>query len=369
MDSAAPDLPEKSVAVAVSGGMDSLYALLRLHEQGLAACAVHGRFLSTARSDPAPELSRLCAELGLPLHVVDARKTFDNQVIRPFVQDYAAAATPNPCVLCNARIKFGTLLDAAKARGARYLATGHYARLVRHPLYGVALRRGADAGKDQSYFLALVPSCRLEQAVFPLAALRKADIALDLARHGIVPPLPGESQEICFVPHDAYRPFLQSLNIPLSGPGPVVLSDGTRLGDHRGLWQYTQGQRRGLGLAWHEPLYVLEKDLAGNALIVGGKTELHVAGCRGEGVNFLVPHHLWPDELYAQVRYRQRAVPADVACGQDSLDVRFHEPQAPAAPGQLLVVYDFEGHVLAGARITGNLRAKSPGPVPDKGFL
>ena len=349
------NFPAKSVAVAVSGGMDSLYALLRLHEQGLVACAVHGRFL-TPKNDPVPQLEHYCATWGIPLHVVDVRDAFREKVIRPFALSYAAAETPNPCVVCNARIKFGVLLDAAREYGADFLATGHYARLVQHPVYGTVLKRGADSGKDQSYFLGMVPRERLLRATFPLAELHKVEIAADLSNRNLPPPLPGESQEICFIPDDAYRPFLQSQNIPLGGPGPVLLTNGQRIAEHQGLWHYTQGQRRGLGIAWHEPLYVLEKDQERNALIVGGNDELGVVGCRGAGLNFLVPQELWPDALFVQVRYRQRSVAADVVCQDSNIEVRFHTPQSPAAPGQLLVVYDAEGHVLAGATVDKNLR-------------
>ena len=345
------------VAVAVSGGMDSLYALLSLQRQGLDVCAVHGRFLAPGgRPDPVPVLERQCRQLGVPLFVEDLREAFARNVVRPFVEAYASGSTPNPCVWCNARIKFGLLFDAARAHGAQTLATGHYARVRRHPVYGTALCRGDDPVKDQSYFLAGVPRESLAAAVFPLADKHKAEIAAELEALGLEPPLPGESQEICFVPDDAYRSFLQVGNVSLSGPGPILLEDGERVGTHGGLWQYTQGQRRGLGIAWHEPLYVLDKDVPGNALVVGGKAALRSRGCTGGEANILAPPALWPETLFAQVRYRQKAVPAVVTCEQNRLTVLFDEPQAPAAPGQLLTVYDAAGYVLAGATIDAVLR-------------
>ena len=346
----------RSVAVAVSGGMDSLYALISLHEQGLAAFALHARMLPPKPgADPVPGLERACARLGLPLHVVDVHEAFAGLVVRPFAEEYAAACTPNPCAWCNARVKFGLLLDAARALGAEHIATGHYAAWTGHPVYGAALRRGVDSHKDQSYFLAMVPRERLAAALFPLAAHSKTALAAELAARGHDVPLPRESQEICFVPDDAYRPFLQQQGVALSGPGPVELADGRIITRHEGLWRYTEGQRKGLGIAWSEPLYVLGKNTARNALLVGTRDELMVSGCTAASLNELVPRALWPGELYVQTRYRQRAVAASVTPAGDVLTVCFSTEQTPAAPGQILVIYDAGGWVLAGARISGNI--------------
>ncbi|MDR2727230.1 MAG: tRNA-specific 2-thiouridylase [Deltaproteobacteria bacterium] len=342
----------RSIAVAVSGGLDSLYALIDLHARGLAAMALHARLLPPGiENDPVPGLTRICERLGLPLHVVEARREFAERVIRPFVTEYAAARTPNPCARCNARIKFGLLLDAARDLGAVHLATGHYAAWAEHPIYGPALRRGTDERKDQSYFLALAPGERLASAVFPLAEQNKAQLAARLAGLDYKAPLPGESQEICFVPGNAYRPFMRQQGVALPGPGPIELADGRVIGRHEGLWLYTEGQRRGLGLSWSEPLYVLAKNTTRNALIVVGRDALLADSCTGRELNELVPRALWPDALYVQTRYRQRAVPATVHVDSDRIAVRFAAPQTPAAPGQILAVYDARGWVLAGASI------------------
>ena len=355
-------MPRSPLAVAVSGGVDSLYALASLKKgaaTGREVLALHGLFLPPALSrgkpDPLPALHHACDQLGIPLHVVDLRAAFEQHVMAPFVAAYAAGRTPNPCALCNARIKFGLLLDAALKLGAQCLATGHYAQMHAHPHYGQVLTQGQDSAKDQSYFLSLVPRERLARAFFPLARVTKAQAVAAVAAWGLTVPLPGESQEICFVPEDQYRPFVQAQahdrGLALSGPGPMLL--GTQvLGQHQGLWQYTEGQRKGLGIAHAEPLYVLAKDHAHNALVLGIKEDLAVREYAVQEINALVPRELWPPTVLARVRYRQKAALAEVEW-QDTacLRLRFHQPQSPTAPGQVAALYDADGVVLAGGII------------------
>lgn len=358
----------KRVAVAVSGGMDSLYAMLSLKRQGHEVLALHGRFLplSGQRTDdverrsvhsagtisgvPVNEgeeaLAALCRSLEIPLHFTDLRAQFDHLVITPFVEAWGRGETPNPCALCNPRIKFGLLQDCAFSLGAEALATGHYARLVDYPCDGLELpdvsgreaesgvdvralmtRRvlaaGVDQSKDQSYFLSLVPKERLAGALFPLGGELKSEIRAWLSAEGYSAPVTGESQEICFIADDDYKAFLRErlggqkiLEEALGGPGPIVqASSGRVLGRHQGLWQYTQGQRRGLGVAFSEPLYVTGKDLAGNRLLVDGKSGQRSAGVRTLPANVLVElEHfnklLQAGPLWVKTRYRQKAIPA-----------------------------------------------------------
>lgn len=351
------------IAVAVSGGADSLYSLISLRDQGHDVLALHGRFLSRSKADPVPDLTRVCAALRVPLHVLELTSLFDGAVVEPFVRRYAEGITPNPCARCNACVKFGALLDAALELGAERLATGHYAALVDHPRYGRTLARAADVGKDQGYFLSLIPAQRLARAVFPMANVRKRDAVAALAARDIAVPLPQESQEICFVPHDRYRPFLeaqaQQRGLRLGGPGPMLLYAGTEhertLGRHSGLWRYTEGQRRGLGVAYSEPLYVMGKDRARNALLLGARTELGMRRCTAEALNLLVPPELWPEKRYAKVRYRQEAAPVTAILHSSSqgpiLDMTFDAPHSLTAPGQVAVLYDGEGAILAGGII------------------
>lgn len=353
---------KETVAVAVSGGADSLYSLISLQEAGQPVIALHGIFL-VPPDDRAAEaaamrsrLSDACKVLGIPLHVVDCSEDFLRLVVRPFVQSYAEGRTPNPCALCNASIKFGLLLDQARALGASRLATGHYAALMRDVggtkagsnLFLPALYQGADPQKDQSYFLALVPRARLAHALFPLAEARKSVILERLAARGIVPPQPGESQEVCFIPDDDYRAFVsamaETLGVALSGPGPMLLEDGRRVGTHKGLWQYTEGQRKGLGVGWKEPLHVLAKEQEGNVLRLGGRAEMRASGCLCDRVNILLPPEYWPETVLVKTRYRERPKPAvaETETGADgavSLRIRFAGSETNVAPGQVAAVY------------------------------
>ena len=380
------------LAVAVSGGVDSLCALLRLREQGHDVLALHGLFLPDAASSglrPAPEGPRLltaaealaaplppasrqaveglqtaCGQLGIPLHVADMRAVFDREVVTPFVRAYARGRTPNPCALCNRAIKFGALLDAALSLGADRIATGHYARLLDGPA-GPVLAAADDLAKDQSYFLSLVPLERLRRAVFPLARQDKAASIAQVKDAGLAVPVPQESQEICFIPagEDAYRAFLerrwQAEGLSLPGSGPVLLeeadSDGRPvlrpLARHEGLWRYTEGQRRGLGIAHSEPLYVLRKQGEDNTLVVGGRARLGMRGCLTGPANLLCPPEQWPDTLLARLRHRQRPTPARVEITDGGLRITLAEPQFPSAPGQVAAIYDEQGRVLAGALV------------------
>ncbi len=347
------------VAVAVSGGADSLHALMRLRESGVPAFALHGLFvppdlLEEAEREGAEasrrRLASLCEKMDVPLHIVDLADDFLRAVIRPFVQSYADGLTPNPCALCNARIKFGLLLDKARALGAGRLATGHYARLLPEEggEHGPVLLQGADQSKDQSYFLSLVPRENLKAALFPLGEAHKRDVLETLAGQNIVPPQPGESQEVCFIPGDDYRDFLLraagALGVALPGPGPMRLADGRRLGDHKGLWRYTEGQRRGLGLGWTEPLHVIAKRGGDNVLLVGPRGEMLTGGCDCDDVNILLPPAFWPETVLVKTRYRERPKAARVSLhaegpGGPVLRIRFAEPDAAVAPGQIAAIY------------------------------
>ncbi|NDY58677.1 tRNA-specific 2-thiouridylase [Desulfovibrio sulfodismutans] len=348
------------IAVAVSGGTDSLMALALLREAGHAVMAVHARFLPR-RNDGLPDdsdraaqgLAALCDRLGLPFFDLDVRADFEAAVIAPFVAAFASGHTPNPCSQCNPRLKFGVLAERARSLGARRLATGHYARLEVSAEGGVRLFPAADHTRDQSYFLALVPPHDLARTVFPLSGRLKSHLAAELAARGLTPPLPRESREVCFIPGDDYRAFLLSRHVALSGPGPILLADGREVGRHAGLWRHTVGQRRGLGVSFREPLYVLARDVARNALVVGVRAELDATGCQARDVNFLADAAVWPEQLLVQTCYRQRPRPARVTVVRgpdgDVLDVSFAAPAPRPAPGQTLVVRDAAGMVLAGA--------------------
>lgn len=375
-----------SIAVAVSGGADSLHTLLELHEAGLPVMAVHGLFgqrvlhdflvAKGRKSGTWPDagherivssLQEITASRGIPFHVLDCAEEFLAQVVQPFVEQYAAGQTPNPCALCNTRIKFGLLYEKSLALGASHLATGHYARLAYAPSYaelqrfyspppalgdtGPALIQGADPLKDQTYFLALVQKEHLGQCIFPLGERRKSDVLASLARQGITLPQAKESQDVCFIPAnnrgggDSYREFLpfmaDRLHIPLPGPGPVCLQDGHRLGTHKGLWQYTEGQRKGLGIGWKEPLHVLGKEVQTNTLRLGPQVAMGTRGLVAGLANILLDPALWGDTVFVKTRYREtpKRATVQVVEAKNALEITFMEKETAVAPGQLAAVY------------------------------
>lgn len=345
----------RNTAIALSGGADSLMSLLLLRETGDRVFGVHARFMDTDDADQLERLRSLCEDLAVPFQLIDLRAEFETLVIAPFVRAYQSGLTPNPCATCNPAIKFGLLLDRAVELGADRLATGHYARLADSP-HGPALFRGRDASKDQSYFLSRVPRERLKRVVFPLAEWTKTAVRQGLAERGLSAPAGRESQEVCFIPSD-YRDFLRERKVRLGGPGPITLADGTVLGRHVGLWNHTLGQRKGLGIAYSQPLYVTGKNFDANRLIVGPKSETLAAGCRTDRPNLLCPPEFWPAEVLAQTIYRQPPEPARVSVDDSGMTIVFVRPLPIPTPGQVAAVYASDGQVLAGAVIREAIHA------------
>ncbi len=336
-------------AVALSGGVDSLFTLALLRDQGRDVLGIHALFLPPDKEtlDKVQRLQTLCSSWGISLHTLDLSREFRAQIIEPFISSYKQGLTPNPCSLCNARIKFGLLLENCIARGAERMATGHYARLQGGRLY-----RGLDRHKEQSYFLAQVAGHSLEHVDFPLGEYRKEDVVLRAAQRGLAPIHDRESQEVCFISGD-YREFLRDNCPDLPGEGQIVDAQGRHLGWHKGLWSYTLGQRRGLGIAHEHPLYVLDKDWENNRLIVGPKKALWSSGCEIHGINTIVPVEKWPERLWVQTRYRQEAKPAVIRENKErgTMEITFIQSQKKPTPGQIAAMYTDKGEVLGAGTI------------------
>ncbi|HBZ55337.1 MAG TPA: tRNA 2-thiouridine(34) synthase MnmA [Syntrophobacteraceae bacterium] len=353
------------VAVAMSGGVDSLRAATLLKQQGHDLIALHMRLLpdspglcpgtASLRQSREDDLKDLVQWLGIPCHIVDLRASFETLVIQPFVAAYLSGLTPNPCSICNPQIKFGLLLNEARRLGADCLATGHYARLLppddRQPRFG--LQRGRDPVKDQSYFLYGLTQDQLARAVFPLGECMKTEVQA-WAEQNVGARVPEESQEICFIPSGRYRDYLEErLGVKLQGQlGDIVDLQGSLLGQHQGIHGYTVGQRRGLGIASTAPYYVLALQPETNRVVVGRAQDLSQAELPVEHVNWLsiaAPSQAIRCEV--RIRHQHRPAPATlIPVGTDGVLVHFDQPQRAVTPGQAAVFYDHDV-VLGGGTI------------------
>ena len=331
------------MAVAMSGGADSTAALALLKEAGhevFGITAIMTRERSRCCAPEDVECARNAARrLDVPHETVEVQDAFDTDVIGYFVAEYLAGRTPSPCVVCNSRIKFGVLLDEARRRGADFLATGHYARSESGPDGKPELLRGADAAKDQSYFLARLTGEQVRSALFPLGGMTKAETLSILAARGLARPGRRESQDVCFVPDGDHGRWLDLRVLKTPPPGDIVTADGKRVGRHNGIHHYTVGQRKGLGIASGAPMYVVRIDARRNELVVGAPAEATTARIGVEGLSWIAgkpPARSF--EALVQIRFRHEPAAAQVVLiSDDAAEVEFVEPQFGAAPGQSAV--------------------------------
>ena len=372
------------VAVGLSGGVDSsLTAALLVaagwQVEGLTLWLMSGKGACCAEG--LVDAAGICEQLGVPHHVVDSRERFQAEIVNFLVEGYGAGVTPLPCSRCNREVKFGPMLAWAEAeRGIGRIATGHYAR-VRHaeageslPVPGDArgrhqLLRGLDTQKDQSYFLYDLPQEILGRLVFPLGELTKSDTRAEAGRLGLRTAQKPESQDLCLADHHgSMKAFLDAYLPPR--PGDIVLGDGTVLGHHDGLEHFTIGQRKGLGVAWSEPLHVVRLDGALNRVVVAPRAQAARQGCEVGAVNWLsMAAPPAPITVMVQVRYRSDPEPAlltplpaseaDQAAGRPHrCRLDFKEPQFSITPGQAAVFYADE--VLLGGGLIGRICSESP---------
>ncbi len=348
--------PEKAVAVMMSGGVDSSVTALLLKQAGWDLVGLTMKIPTAERCDIrrsccGVEAAYVARDLGIPHYYLDVAEAFTQLVIEPFRRSYARGETPSPCIDCNTLFKFGLVWDfIEESFGIHRLATGHYARVLTTDS-GARLARAADRKKDQSYFLYGISARRLPDLLLPLGELTKPQVR-DLARSARLPVARRpESMELCFAGEGDYR---AALSADQHQSGPILDMSGREIGRHTGIANYTVGQRRGIGIAAGKPLYVARIDAASNSITVGSWEEVSERRVRAREINVLVPEQLHTGAaLLGKIRSQGEPSPCTVAeLGDDRLTVDFDRPQFAPAPGQRLVVYNSEGHVVAGGVIT-----------------
>jgi len=349
------------VVVAMSGGVDSSVAAALLKEEGYEVIGVtmqiwppESRKFGGCCGVAAIEDARKVAHtLGIPHYVMNLRDVFAEKVINNFIDEYRRGRTPNPCVRCNQHIKFDALLEKARGLGVDFIATGHHARIEKEK-DTYLLKKGLDRNKDQSYFLYALTQEQLSRSLMPIGKLTKEEVR-EIARALILPVASKpQSQEICFIPDDDYCGFIKD-NIPgAAKSGPILDEKGKVLGTHRGIISHTIGQRKGLGIAAGEPLYVIAIDPERNAIVVGSKEKAFRDELVASDLNWIaLDRPDFPLPTRAKIRYRHPEADAVVtSLGEDKVNVKFTRPQMAITPGQAVVFYD-EDVVVGGGTIEG----------------
>lgn len=341
------------VVVAMSGGVDSSVAAALLVEAGHEVIGVTLRLVGDASRccslDDAEDARRVAERLGVRFYVADYAEAFRREVMEPWADGYLAGRTPIPCVTCNQRFKFRHLLARAEALGARVVATGHYARVERDPSGALSLHRGVDAEKDQSYFLFDLRPAQLERIAFPVGALHKSEVRAHARRLGLATAEKAESQELCFVPDGDHAAVVEALRPGAApGTGEIVDEAGRRVGTHGGIHRFTVGQRRGLGVAAGERVFVRSIDAARNRITVAPGDRLRARGARVGGVSWIAgAPPTGALRAVVRVRHRHAGAAAEIVPKTGNVvELRFETDVTAVTPGQAAVFY-------AGDRVLG----------------
>jgi len=363
-------LNEKRVIVAMSGGVDSSVAAALLHKQGFEVIGITMKTWGFMEVGGAPKHESGCCSLdaifdaknvaqsfGFPHYTVDFTKAFEEAVIDNFVDEYLNGRTPNPCVVCNRKIKWEELLKKADSLDAKYVATGHYAVVeYNETMDRYSLRYSKDNRKDQTYALWGLTQESLSRTIFPLGDLTKAEVRKLAEEFGLKTANKPDSQEICFVADDNYERFLRERvpDVVNKIEGGEIIYHGENVGKHRGIPFYTVGQRKGLGLALGKPVYVKNIDHDKNIVEIADKNELLENHAYAEDLNYVSKSNMKPGEIvFAKIRYSDKASAAEVIeASENNITINFIEPKNAITPGQSLVLYDEQGYVLCGGIIT-----------------
>ena len=346
---------EKRALIGMSGGVDSSVAAWLCQEEGIdcVGATMHLYCPSEEKKDDA-DARAVAQRLGIPFHILDFQKEFREQVMDAFVRSYESGRTPNPCIRCNQTLKFGAMLDAAPALDCSHVATGHYARIRRDPETGrYLLCKAEDRAKDQTYFLYGLNQHQLSHTLFPLGNLTKERVRAIAQEQGFLNARKRDSQDICFVPEGDYVAFLERHTGKRYAPGSYLDQTGKVVGTHRGAVAYTLGQRKGLGVALGEPMYVCGKDMDANTVTLGRNADLYSSGLIAENMNWLpFPELTAPLAVTAKIRHSQLDLAATVYPEENGYArVEFQTPQRAITPGQAVVLYDGD-YVVGGGTIS-----------------
>ena len=342
---------KKKALVAMSGGVDSSVCAYLALKNGYDCIGATMRLCEKdAFSTDAEDAAKICKKLGIEHYVFDMTKEFKEKVIDSFVTSYEKGSTPNPCIECNKNLKFGLLFDKAKELGCDTIITGHYA-IVEETQLGYELKKAKDISKDQSYVLYVLPREMLPNVQFPLGKITKQEARTIALENGFVTAHKSDSQDICFVPDGDYASVISAYSGKTYPKGEFVDVGGNILGEHQGIIRYTVGQRKGLGIAFGKPMYVKEKDVSKNRVVLASNDELFSKELKAENFNLLIPFDGEPIRAKAKIRYNQTEQDA-VLYFEDEHNVRivFDEPQRAIAKGQAVVVYDGD-RVVGGGTI------------------
>lgn len=342
-------MERKTVAIGMSGGVDSSVAACLLKDKGYNVIGVTLELLDNEETKKSIEDAKaICKKIDIKHYVCDLKEEFKEEIVQNFITAYKQGKTPNPCVLCNRLFKFGLFYKKALELGADYISTGHYARVKNNRL----MMSLAD-GKDQSYFLCQIKKEILPKVLFPLNEFQSKEEIRTLARKYQLPVSEKkDSQEVCFIPNDNYKTFLKK-NGQEEVEGKIILTDKTVLGNHKGLFNYTIGQRKGLNISYKEPLYVIQLDTKNNNLIVGTNNELFNQELIATNMNYLVEKdEFFKTKLFAKIRSRGNLEEVDtVTEEQNQLKIKFKDKLRAITPGQLIVFYNENKECLGGAYI------------------
>lgn len=330
----------KNAVIAISGGVDSSVAAFLMKEKGY---DLRGVTLSlyTENDRDIADAKNICNNLGFPHETLNMKQEFCDTVIADFINAYENSRTPNPCIVCNKKIKFGKLLDYATDEGFAAIVTGHYARIDKMGDRYI-LKKGKDQKKDQTYMLYSLTQHQLSHTVLPLGELSKSEVREIADSNNLVTARKSDSQDICFIPEGKYAEFIEDYLGKTYPEGDFVDIDGNVWGTHKGLIRYTIGQRKGLGLALPKPMYVCNLCPENNTVILGDNADLFKSDLTASKINFITCDTLRsPIKCEAKVRYSQSAQPATVwQTAEDEIRVEFDAPQRAITPGQAVVLYD-----------------------------